>query len=104
MGHIGGAWFFFEKLAIAGFGCGPTFEQTHIPIPITSHLVEIVRMAQRRRRVFKVDNVFHHFSLLISPEKGYGPSFEETLISFTKNDLYPVWLKMSKQYWKCLLS
>lgn len=85
----------------AGFGCCPTFEQTHIPI--TSHLVEIVRMALRRI-VFKVDNVFHCFSLLTPPVKGFGPSFEETLISCTKDDLYPVWLKMSKQLWKCLLS
>ena len=85
----------------AGFGCGPTFEQTHIPI--TSHLVEIVRMAPRRL-VFNVYNAYHYFSLLTPPEKGCGPLFEETLISCTKDDLYPVWLKMSTQLWKCLLS
>ena len=43
--------------------CSPTFEQTQFPI--TSHLIEIVRIVVRRR-IFKVDNIFHYFLVINS--------------------------------------
>ena len=87
---------------------GPSFEQTWILFTLECLMPSLVEISPMiLEKIFKVSLIYFRYVLLSPLGKGWGPSFEQTWIYFTKEcsvlslaKIGPVALEEKKKIWK----